>query len=118
VHENLRALGEIVAGERRIVELGGPVKIAELSGETVTRYGFGMLVLLVALLSINVGIVNLLPIPVLDGGHLLFMGIETIRRRPLHPRVVEICSIGGLAALLVLFVLITTHDIVRLVGIG
>ena len=67
-----------------------------------------------ALLSINVGVINLLPIPVLDGGHLVFMGIEVLRGKPLSARVVKVCSIGGLCALMVLLVLVTGHDLLKL----
>ena len=65
------------------------------------------------MLSVNIGIVNLLPIPVLDGGHLVFLAIEAGRSRPLSPRVLKFCSLGGLLAILVIFVLITGHDLAR-----
>jgi regulator of sigma E protease len=107
-------IAEIVSGERHLDDLAGPVRIAEISGQTFLELGLGALVLLTALLSVNIGIVNLLPIPILDGGHLVFLAIEAVRTRPLSPRVLKFCSIGGLVAILVIFVLITSHDLVRL----
>jgi regulator of sigma E protease len=105
---------EIVTGQRRLDDLAGPVRIAEVSGKAFVERGFVALMVLMAVLSVNVGIVNLLPIPVLDGGHLVFLGIEAVRSRPLSPRVLKFCSLGGLAALLVIFVLVTGHDLARL----
>lgn len=113
VASNVAAIGEIITGERNFDELGGPIRIAEVSGQTFIELGFGALVLLTALLSVNIGIVNLLPIPVLDGGHLVFLAIEAGRSRPLSPRVLKFCSLGGLLAILVIFVLITGHDLAR-----
>jgi regulator of sigma E protease len=105
---------EVVTGQRRLDDLAGPVRIAEVSGKAFVERGFVALMVLMAVLSVNVGIVNLLPIPVLDGGHLVFLGIEAVRSRPLSPRVLKFCSLGGLAALLVIFVLVTGHDLARL----
>jgi regulator of sigma E protease len=113
VVSNIAAIGEIITGERQFEDLGGPIRIAEVSGQTFIELGFGALVLLTALLSVNIGIVNLLPIPVLDGGHLVFLAIEAGRSRPLSPRVLKFCSLGGLLAILVIFVLITGHDLAR-----
>jgi regulator of sigma E protease len=113
VASNIAAIGEIFSGKRQFDDLGGPIRIAEVSGQTFIELGFGALVLLTALLSVNIGIVNLLPIPVLDGGHLVFLAIEAGRSRPLSPRVLKFCSLGGLLAILVIFVLITGHDLAR-----
>jgi regulator of sigma E protease len=114
--DNVAGVAEIVSGRRSLDDLAGPVQIAQISGETFIDLGFGALVLLTALLSINIGFVNLLPIPVLDGGHLVFLAIEFFRRRPLSPRVLNICSLGGLFAMLVIFVFVTGHDIARVFG--
>jgi regulator of sigma E protease len=110
---SIHGLVEIATGQRRLDDLAGPVRIAEISGRTYVDLGLSGLVLLMALLSVNIGIVNLLPIPVLDGGHLVFLGIEAARSRPISPRVLKFCSLGGLVALLVMFVLITGHDLAR-----
>jgi len=107
-------IAEIATGERRLNELAGPIRIAEVSGQTFIELGFGALVLLTALLSVNIGIVNLLPIPVLDGGHLVFLAIEALRSRPLSPKVLKFCSLGGLFAILAIFLLTTSHDLVQL----
>jgi len=112
--DTMTGLAEIATGRRSIDDLAGPVQIAQVTGETFINLGFGALVLLTALLSINIGVVNLLPIPVLDGGHLVFLAIEFVRRRPLSSRVLKICSLGGLFAILVIFVLITGHDLARI----
>ncbi|MGE0118401.1 MAG: RIP metalloprotease [Dongiaceae bacterium] len=114
VADSAVGLAEIVAGERRLDDLAGPVRIAEMSGQTFVDLGIAGVVLLTALLSVNIGLVNLLPIPVLDGGHLVFLGIEAVRRRPLSPRVLRFCSMGGLLAILVIFVFVTGHDLARL----
>jgi regulator of sigma E protease len=110
---NVTGITEIITGQRHFDELGGPIRIAEVSGQTFIQLGFGALVLVMALLSVNIGIVNLLPIPVLDGGHLVFLAIEAGRSRPLSPRVLKFCSLGGLLAILVIFVLVTGHDLAR-----
>ena len=68
-------------------------------------------VFLVALISINLGFINLLPVPMLDGGHLLFYAIEAVRRRPTDPRVVEWAFRGGVMAILALMVLVTANDL-------
>jgi regulator of sigma E protease len=80
-------------------QLGGPVKIAEMSGKAA-QLGFEWLVQLVALLSVGIGVLNLLPIPPLDGGHLLFYACEAVIRRPLPERVMELFYRVGLLAVL------------------
>jgi len=114
IESNAAGLMEIASGLRPMAELAGPIGIAGITGENVSTYGFFGLVMLTALLSINVGVINLLPIPVLDGGHLVFMGIEVLRGKPLSARVVKFCSIGGLCAMMVLLVLVTGHDLLKL----
>lgn len=106
-------LAEIATGKRPLTDLAGPISIADISGDTVSAYGFIGLLMLMALLSINVGVINLLPIPVLDGGHLVFMTIEVLRGKPLSPRVVKVCSVGGLCVIMVLLVLVTGHDLLK-----
>ena len=77
-----------VVGREDKCQLGGPVKIAGMAGQAA-KLGFEWLVQLVALLSVGIGILNLLPIPPLDGGHLLFYGIEAVIRRPVSERMME-----------------------------
>jgi len=107
----LQVVGEIVTGNRSASELGGPIKIAEMSGQ-VAAIGFVSLVWFSALLSVNLGLINLFPVPMLDGGHLLFYGIEALRGRPLGERAQEYGFRIGLALVLCLFVFVTWNDIV------
>ena len=103
-------LGQLIRGKRSVEELGGPLKIAQISGQQASL-GWLPLIWLVALISINLGFINLLPIPLLDGGHLFFYMIEAIRGRPLKPQVQEWAFRTGLAALLALMVFVTLNDL-------
>ena len=89
---------QMIAGRRGTEELGGPLRIAQLSGQ-VAELGLASLVSFIAVLSVNLGLINLFPIPVLDGGHLLFYPAEAIRGRPLPPRAQEYGFRAGLALL-------------------
>jgi regulator of sigma E protease len=106
----VETLGQIITGRRSVEELGGPLKIAQVSGQQLTL-GAQQFVALIALISINLGFINLLPIPMLDGGHLLFYAIEAIRRRPVGPQAAEWAYRGGLAAVLALMVFVTVNDL-------
>jgi len=103
-------LVDIVTGRRALTELGGPLKIAQISGEQAAL-GPEALISLIALVSINLGFINLLPIPMLDGGHLFFYGIEAIQRRPVSPRFQEMAFRSGLALLLGLMIFVTLNDL-------
>lgn len=109
-HTMLDALWQIVTGRRSVKELGGPLKIAQVAGQQATL-GPIEFVSLVALLSINLGFINLLPVPVLDGGHLLFYGIEAVRRRPVSPQAQDWAFRGGLAFILALLIFTTVNDL-------
>jgi len=113
VASSVGGIAEMITGQRYLDDLAGPVRIAEVTGQMFIERGFGGLIVLIAVLSVSIGIVNLLPIPVLDGGHLVFLAIEAGRSRPLSPRVLKFCSLGGLLAILVIFVLVTGHDLAR-----
>jgi regulator of sigma E protease len=106
----LDALWQIITGRRSVKELGGPLKIAQVAGQQATL-GLVAFVSLVALLSINLGFINLLPVPMLDGGHLLFYGIEAVQRRPVSPRAQDWAFRGGLAFILALLLLTTVNDL-------
>ncbi|MBR0551576.1 RIP metalloprotease RseP [Stakelama marina] len=106
----LDGLGQIVTGRRSVDELGGPIRIAKISGEQLSL-GLPALISLIAVISINLGFINLLPVPMLDGGHLFFYAIEAIRRKPVEPQVMEWAFRGGLAAILALFLLVTINDL-------
>ena len=103
-------LGQVISGRRSIDELGGPIRIAKVSGEQLAL-GWAAFIWLVAMLSINLGFINLLPVPMLDGGHLLFYAIEAVRRRPLDARAQEWAFRGGLAAVLTLMLVVTFNDL-------
>lgn len=107
----LAAVGEIIGGQRSVDEMGGPVKIVQMSKE-VGEVGWVSVVTFMAILSINLGLLNLFPIPMLDGGHLLFYAIEAVRGRPLGERAQEYLMRVGLALLLMLMVFITVNDVI------
>jgi len=96
--------------------LGGPIMIAQMVSKQASE-GLGNVVALAALISVNLGVLNLLPIPVLDGGHLLFYSIEIIMRRPVSPRMRQLTTRLGLAFLLGLMILATVNDIRRQMSI-
>lgn len=103
-------LAQIITGQRSAKELGGPLKIAQVSGEAAS-YGWEAFVGFAALISINLGFINLLPVPMLDGGHLLFYAIEAVRRKPVGPVAQEWAYRSGLLALLTLMVFVTFNDL-------
>lgn len=106
----VEGLKRIILGRIPVSELGGPLKIAQASGESLSM-GPLALVSLIALVSINLGFINLLPVPVLDGGHLLFYAVEAVRRRPVEPQVMEWAYRGGLIAILALMLFVTFNDL-------
>ena len=106
-------IGQIFSGERSVRELGGPVKIAKYSGEQFSL-GWSAFVSFVALISINLAFINVLPIPALDGGHLAFYAAEAVRRRPLGVRSQEWAVRTGIALVLALMVFVTFNDIASL----
>lgn len=106
----VEGLGKIITGRIPVSELGGPLKIAQVSGESFAL-GPVSVVGLIALISINLGFINLLPVPVLDGGHLLFYAVEAVRRRPVEPQVMEWAFRGGMMAILALMMLVTFNDL-------
>ncbi|MBH1992347.1 MAG: RIP metalloprotease RseP [Sphingomonadaceae bacterium] len=110
VRTMVETMGQIVSGGRSVKELGGPLKIAQVSGQAATL-GLESFIFFAALISINLGFINLLPIPMLDGGHLLFYGIEAVSRRPVSPQVQEWAYKSGLAVLLTMMVLVTFNDL-------
>ena len=107
-------LGKLVVGRESVDQLSGPLRIAEVSGKVASLGGVGALISLVAVLSVSIGLINLFPIPLLDGGHLLFYGIEALRGRPLSERAQEIGFRIGLAIVMMLMIFATWNDIVHL----
>jgi regulator of sigma E protease len=113
VDRTISYIGGIFAGRESADELGGPIRIAQVSGQ-VASAGFVALLHLTAVLSVSIGLLNLFPIPLLDGGHLLFYGIEAARGRPLSERAQEVGFRIGLAIVVMLMIFATFNDILRL----
>jgi len=103
-------------GNESVDQLGGPIRIAQVSGQVAT-IGFAEVLRLAAVLSVSIGLLNLFPIPLLDGGHLLFYGLEGVRGRPLSERTQEIGFRIGFAIVLMLLVFATYNDIPRLFAV-
>lgn len=103
-------LGQVITGKRSIKELGGPLKIAQVSGEQF-KLGLESFILFVALISINLGFINLLPIPMLDGGHLMFYALEAVRRKPASPKIQEWAFRSGFALVMVFMLVVTFNDL-------
>ena len=109
----LSYLGKLIAGRESIDQMGGPIKIIQISGE-ISNYGIIPLLALIAANSVNLGIINLLPIPVLDGGHLLYYSLEVVRGKPLSQKTQEIGMQIGMSLLIALMIFVTFLDISRL----
>ena len=113
IDRTLSYIGGIFAGREAADQLGGPIRIAQVSGQ-VASAGIVPLIHLAAVLSVSIGLLNLFPIPLLDGGHLLFYAIETVRGRPLSERAQEVGFRIGLAIVVMLMIFATFNDILRL----
>ena len=109
------SLAKIVSGRESTDQLGGPIRIAQMSSQVATL-GFTPLLELVALLSISIGLINLFPIPVLDGGHLVFYALEGLRGRPLSDRIQEIGFRIGFVGLAMLMIFAVWNDMVLIWG--
>lgn len=109
----LSHLGALVTGQGNVKDLGGPLRIAQVSGEAASM-GFDRLISLMAVLSVNLGLINLFPIPMLDGGHLVFYAIEALRGKPLSEKAQEYGFRIGLSLVLGLMVFATWNDLVNL----
>lgn len=108
--KTLDGVWQMLTGRHTAKDLGGPLKIAQISGE-VSHYGFAALLALTAVLSVNLGLINLFPVPVLDGGHLIFFLIEAARGRPISTKVQQICLNIGFLLLAALFLFSTFNDL-------
>jgi regulator of sigma E protease len=113
IEQTMSYVGRIIVRREAADQLGGPIRIAQVSGQ-VAKMGFVPVLSFIAFLSISIGLINLFPIPILDGGHLVFYGIEAIRGRPLSMRVQEVSFRIGLAIVLMLVVFVTYNDILAL----
>ena len=113
VSQTLMHVTEMIRGERTTDELGGPIRIAKLSG-AVADAGLTSSIWFMAVLSINLGLINLFPVPVLDGGHLCFYLLEFIRGKPLEAKMQGIASYVGLVLVISLMIFVTWNDLVQL----
>ncbi len=109
-------LAGIVTGRESADQLGGPIRVAQISGQVATL-GFGALLNLTAVLSVSIGLLNLLPIPMLDGGHLMFYAAEALRGKPLSERAQEYGFRIGIAIVLFLMVFATWNDVLHLTSL-
>ncbi len=105
----------LILGQYSLKTLGGPLMIAQVAGRAAET-GLTEFLSLVAFLSLQLGIINLFPIPVLDGGHLLFFGIELIKGKPLSEKFMGVAQQIGIALLIALMVFVTYNDIFRVFG--
>jgi regulator of sigma E protease len=113
IDQTLTYIGRIFTGREPADQIGGPLGIAKISGQVATL-GLAPLIRLAAVLSISIGLLNLFPVPLLDGGHLLFYAVEFIRGRPLSDRAQEMGFRIGLGLVLMLMVFATYNDILHL----
>ncbi|WP_438274658.1 M50 family metallopeptidase [Nitrobacter sp.] len=115
VDRTLAYIGGIFTGREAADQVGGPLRIAQISGQVAT-IGLGPLIHLAAILSVSIGLLNLFPVPLLDGGHLLFYAVEAARGRPISERAQEMGFRIGLGLVLMLMVFATYNDILHLAG--
>jgi regulator of sigma E protease len=109
----ITGIAQIIRGDRSFSEMGGPLKIAKFSGEQMSL-GPLEFIQLAAVISLNLAFINFLPIPALDGGHLMFYLAEAIRRKPVGPQATEWAYRTGVALVLVLMVVVTVNDLFSL----
>ncbi len=110
----LEALGQMIVGKRSATELGGIVRIGAIAGD-MAKQGLIAIIFFTALLSINLGFINLLPIPLLDGGHLVFYAFEAVRGKPVPDHIQEYAFRGGLVFLVCLMTFANLNDLVQLI---
>jgi regulator of sigma E protease len=114
IGSTLKALGQMITGMRSASELGGIIRIGAIAGD-MAKAGIAALISFTALLSINLGLINLFPIPMLDGGHLLFYGVESIKGSPIPEQIQEYAFRLGLAILVGIMLFANLNDIVQLI---
>jgi regulator of sigma E protease len=105
----------MITGDLSLKNLSGPVTIADLAGKTV-RVGWYAYVSFLALISISLAVLNLMPIPVLDGGHLVYYGLEALKGKPLSERFMEWTQKAGLALIMMMMAVALFNDFSRLLG--
>ena len=107
------ALGQMIMGQRSSSELGGPLRIAQMSGD-MAQQGFVPWVMLMVMISVNLGLINLFPVPVLDGGHLAFYAVEAVRGKPIPMQVQDMGYRAGMVMILALMVFSFWNDLVQM----
>lgn len=112
---SVRMLGRMLTGDLSVRNLSGPVTIADMAGQTA-RSGLESYIGFLALISVSLGVLNLLPIPILDGGHLVYYAIEAIRRRPLSDQVMALTQKAGLLLVVLMMAIALFNDFARLLG--
>ncbi|EAQ34086.1 peptidase M50, putative membrane-associated zinc metallopeptidase [Nitrobacter sp. Nb-311A] len=115
IDRTMAYIGGIFTGREAADQVGGPLRIAQISGQVAT-IGTAALIHLAAVLSVSIGLLNLFPVPLLDGGHLLFYAVEAVRGRPISERAQEVGFRVGLGLVLMLMVFATYNDILHLAG--
>lgn len=105
-----RTMKQVILGERSLDEMGGPIKSGQVTGQQASQ-GLLSFIAFMAFFSINLGFINLIPIPVLDGGHLLLYAIEAVRRQPVGAKVQEWAFMSGFAALMSMMAILTWNDL-------
>lgn len=113
IDRTLAYIGGVFTGREAADQIGGPIRIAQISGQ-VSTIGLAALIHLAAVLSVSIGLLNLFPVPLLDGGHLMFYAVEAIRGRPLSERAMEMGFRVGLALVLMLMIFATYNDILHI----
>jgi regulator of sigma E protease len=116
IDRTLTYLGRLLVGKESAEQLSGPIRIGQVSGAAMSSGGVAGLVYLAAVLSVSIGLFNLFPVPMLDGGHLFFYLIEAARGRPLSPRVQDLGFRIGFALVIMLFIFVTFNDIANISG--
>jgi regulator of sigma E protease len=117
IDRTLVYIGRLLVGKESADQLSGPIRIGQVSGVAMSSGGVAGLVYLAAVLSVSIGLFNLFPVPMLDGGHLFFYLIEAVRGRPLSPRIQDLGFRIGFALVIMLFIFVTFNDIANISGI-
>lgn len=117
VDRTLTYIGRLITGREGPEQLSGPIRIGQVSGAVASSGGIPGLIYLAAVLSVSIGLFNLFPVPMLDGGHLLFYTLEALRGRPVSPHLQDLGFRIGFALVIMLFIFVTFNDIANLSGI-
>lgn len=113
VEQTFSFLSRMIKGTESADQLGGPIRIAQASGQAAS-IGFPALIMLMGVLSVSIGLMNLFPVPMLDGGHLVFYAIEAVKGSPLHPKAQDLLFRAGFGCLIALMLFTTFNDIKQL----